>query len=232
MKAIWRHVEFNYREGGLRQILFKLRWRFWQWIRSEQTYLVYRVEVSRYELLPRLRLRRVQLSFNELIELQYYKAVSFPEVIRARLSLGAICHGFFIGQVLVNIAWTTSEYLELEPGWALPIPHCFGIFDCYTLPEHRSKGIYKDTLVSLLQYARGDGATAGVIAVDICNKTSIRGIERTGFQPFKCVQYVRRIGRVTINESAFALHDFSANSIVSTGANSPQSNVPSVEDNL
>lgn len=206
MKSLWRHLELNFREGGIRRVFYKLFWRAGQWLRSDHTYLVYRLDLPGYEPTPRLGLERRELTFEDMTKLGYFKALSFPEVIQARIASGGVCHGFLLRGELVNIAWTTDRRILLETDWPLAAPDAIGIFDCFTMPEHRGKGIYADTLITLLQLARQRGIKAALIAVDADNAVSIRGIERVGFQPFRRIRRIRRMGHYSLRESGFALH--------------------------
>lgn len=181
---MWRSLAYNYREGGIRQILRKIPWRFRQWLWSETVWLVYRTELRDYQREPKLPLVRSELGLDALRENGYFKAIAFPEAIRVRLDAGERCNGFFRGAELVNVAWTTRGYLVLEAGGlSIRENNCVGIYDCYTLPAHRGKGIYTDTLVRLLRWAQNEGATTALIMVEPCNHTSIKGIERAGFVP-------------------------------------------------
>lgn len=195
MRALWRHIQYNYNEGGIRQVLYKTGWRFQQWLWSQSAWLVYQIDVSQYRREPVLSLRHSRLGFDALRELQYYKAMIFPEGIRTRLNSGACCNGFFLEDELANIAWTTLGYLEIEPGVTIREERCVGIFDCYTLPQHRSKGIYTDTLIRLIRDSHEDGVKLALIAVDPDNYASINGIERAQFEPLYRLTRRRRLGR-------------------------------------
>jgi RimJ/RimL family protein N-acetyltransferase len=78
-----------------------------------------------------------------------------------------------------------------------------GIYDCYTAPAHRGKGIYTDTLVRLLGSAREQGVMTALIAVDPANRPSIKAIERSGFRPLHHLTRRRRAGRSSIQKSQF-----------------------------
>jgi RimJ/RimL family protein N-acetyltransferase len=136
-----------------------------------------------------------------LIAHGYFKALAFPETIRARLNRGERCYGFFVDHELVNIAWTTRGALILEPGWSIDEAGSVGIYDCYTLPAHRGKGIYTDTLVRLLSGAQQEGARSAFIAVDPENRASIKGIERAGFTARYKLSRSRRFGKQWLRRS-------------------------------
>jgi GNAT superfamily N-acetyltransferase len=210
MRALWRHIQYNYDEGGIRQVLYKTGWRFQQWLWSQSAWLVYHVDVAQYRLEPALPLRHSRLGFDALRQLQYFKAMAFPEMVRTRLDSGASCNGFFLKDELANIAWTTRGYLEIEHGVTIREDRCVGIFDCYTLPQHRSKGIYTDTLIRLIRNSREEGATLALIGVDPDNYASINGIERAGFEPFYRLTRRRRFGRQFFVRSKFEARGRSA----------------------
>jgi GNAT superfamily N-acetyltransferase len=195
----WRSVIYNYREGGIGQIGRKLLRRVSQWLRSDAAWLVYRMDGDPRPT-PALALSCSHLSFEELRDLGYFKALSFPEGIQSRLAFGAVCNGFFLNGELANIAWTSEGYLEIEAGVVVRERDCVGIFDCFTMPSHRGKGIYTDTLIRLTGEIHSKGATA-LIAVDPDNIPSIRGIEKAGFRPLYRLERVCRFGRSVLRRS-------------------------------
>jgi GNAT superfamily N-acetyltransferase len=204
-RALWRSLGNNYREGGARQIVSKTGWRMQQWFRSETAWLIYRVDVTEYRHTPVLGLDRRELGFGALRELGYFKALDWPEYILGRLDSGAVCHGFFLDGRLVNIAWTTLGYLELEAGATIGDSSSVGVFDCYTLPAFRSRGIYTEALVMLVHAIRKSGVDGLLIGVDTGNLPSIKGIERAGFEPLYRLSRLRRLGRDSLARQAFEL---------------------------
>jgi RimJ/RimL family protein N-acetyltransferase len=204
MIRAWRSVAYNYREGGVSQLLRKLAHRFKNWMWSEANWLVYTVDPRVYPGAPRLQLERREVGVDQLRQHGYFKAIAFPEFAHRRLADGEHCHGFFIGEDLVNIAWTTDDKLVLESRtWVIDRKGCVGIYDCYTMPAHRSKGIYTDALIRLVLLAREQGATTALIAVDPTNQPSIRAIERSGFVPWGRLTRRRRAGRSSVQRSEF-----------------------------
>ena len=194
MTSLWRHVAFNYHEGGIAQVVYKVFWRVAQAMWSEQIWLIYRVELDRYSLQARLPLTSSEMDFQALRRHGYFKVGIFPEGIQSRLDLGSRCTGLFLNGDFVNLAWITSGYLELIPGERVYEDGCKAIFDCYTLPEFRSRGIYTDSLVRLLVQMRSEGAKSCLIAVEEGNLASIKAIERAGFVPLHMRIRQRRFG--------------------------------------
>jgi RimJ/RimL family protein N-acetyltransferase len=105
---------------------------------------------------------------------------------------------------LLNVAWSSKEYLEIEPGAVVEESDSRGIFDCYTFPEHRSKGVYRESLMQLASTFQQSGTRRVLIAVDPGNIASIKGIERAGFEPLYRLTRSRRYGRVLLRRSQFA----------------------------
>ena len=103
----------------------------------------------------------------------------------------------------MNIGWTSKEYLEMESGLRIEDKDSAGIFDCYTLPDHRSKGIYVESLIRMALAAKAAGVQRVLIAVDPVNLPSIKGIERAGFKPLYQVTRTRRYGRSEVLNRAF-----------------------------
>jgi hypothetical protein len=201
--AWWHSVAHNFREGGLGRVFGKIGRRFGDWLWSESAWLIYRVDLGSYGGEPALQLVRREMGFDALREKGYYKAVMFPEAIRGRLERAQRCNGFFLNDELVNVAWTTRGRLIVERGVSIEDADCLGIYDCFTLPAHRSKGIYKDTLVCILGSARRDGFKRALIAVDLNNIPSIRGIEGAGFAPLYELIRRRRFGRQSLSRTEF-----------------------------
>jgi RimJ/RimL family protein N-acetyltransferase len=203
MPDLWRQIISNYREGGLRLIFRKAVWRLGQWIRSEQVWLVYRVDASRFHRQPELPLRHARMDSESLREVRYFKILSAPEIVRQRFESGAVCNGFFVDGELANVGWTTAGYLEIEPGICIDDPDCGGIYDCYTLPAQRGKGVYGDSLIRMINALGAEGARTVLISVDPHNVPSIKAIEKAGFIPFYELAVSCRLGRRSRTESAF-----------------------------
>ena len=203
LKGLLRHVAYNCHEGGVLQVAYKASWRLQQWLWSESVWLVYNLRVVDYARKPTLPLTRSCLGFDSLRELNHFKAAAFPERMQARFDSGCRCHGFFLNGELVNFAWTSDQCLEIEPGVSINESGSVGIFDCYTLPEHRSKGIYRDSLIQLVGAIRDEGAKIALVAVDPRNQTSVKGIERAGFEQFYRLTHLRRLGWHIIYKSHF-----------------------------
>jgi RimJ/RimL family protein N-acetyltransferase len=161
---------------------------------SDTAWVIYGQDLSSFALTPRLSLTESNLDFDGLLRHGYFKANEFPEAMRARLASGARCHALLTNDRLANIGWTTRGYLELQAGVQIRDEASLAIFDCFTVYEFRSKGIYTDSLIRMLAYGRDSGALRALIGVDPDNLPSIRAIENAGFQPLYRLDFRRRFG--------------------------------------
>src|ERR1035438_9600479 len=52
----------------------------------------------------------------------------------------------------------------IAPGVRIYEEHSIGIYDCYTFPAFRSRGIYTDSLIRMLRQIRHEGVSRSLIA--------------------------------------------------------------------
>lgn len=105
------------------------------------------------------------------------------DLLRRELQ-GAECYGAFIDGRLIHTSWVTDqknviiseigESLELEDG------ECC-IFDCNTLAEYRGREAYTQTLMYITHVKTTSGYSSIYIYSLSSNISSIRGIEKAGF---------------------------------------------------
>jgi GNAT superfamily N-acetyltransferase len=203
MRAFWRHVAYNWRQGGLIRVLEKIVFRFRRWLWWDAVWLIYRVDAASYNHAAASLLKHRVLDFATLVELGYSKALDFPEATRQRLDRGSVCHGFFVDGELANTVWTTAGLLEIESGVEIIDSHSAGIIDSCTVPALRSKGIYRESLTFLINAIRQEGIASAMLAVDPGNIPSIKGIERAGFQPLYQLRWRCRFGRRAMAKFSF-----------------------------
>ncbi len=198
-----RSVNYNYRNGGLRQIGERVVSRFTQLFIDRTDYLIYQKTPGYVFGGAALSIRREELTFEELVELRYFKALYYPEAIRGRFLAGERCHGFFVDDMLANIAWSTRGVLNVDPHLSIECADGVGIYDCWTMAEFRGRGIYPETLRMLLTRFGEEDYGNVLIAVDPDNIRSIKGIERAGFLPLKRVKTTVRLGKRFVRSEPF-----------------------------
>lgn len=198
-----RSVNYNYNNGGLRQIGERIVSRVTRLFIDRTDYLIYQRTPGQPSGGAALALRRDELTFEELVALRYFKALYYPEGIRGRFQTGERCHGFFLDDKLANIAWSTRGALNVDPHLSIECADGVGIYDCWTMAEFRGRGIYPETLRMLLALFEEEEYGNVLIAVDPDNIRSIKGIERAGFLPLKRVRTTVRLGKRFVRSEPF-----------------------------
>lgn len=178
---LWRHVQINYRAGGIRLVGSRFLSRVRRFVRDRESWLIYAGQDG--TVAPEVRM----LSFQDLVLLRYFRAISFPEAVRDR---PATAYGIVIDGKLASLAWYRRDALELD--WQTRIAAPAGIEDCWTDPTFRGRGLYPRLLRHLLSFG------PAFISVDPGNISSIRGIERAGFLLIKECRKSVRFGKVDI----------------------------------
>lgn len=182
MRDLRRKVAYHFGEGGFRGLSRKLAsyilLRGW----SDNQWLVYeRLLAEDLPVVSKWLIRR-ELTFSQLEGMAYDKALASPEAIMRRFRDRNVCHGFFLGEQLATIGWTSPGYLELDRDLRLSCPGAIGLFDFHTFEQFRSRGCYTTALSQLFVEMRRIGFSQAYIAVDPGNVPSITGIERAGFR--------------------------------------------------
>jgi GNAT superfamily N-acetyltransferase len=191
---VLRGLAFHYRAGGGRGLIRKALEYLRRMIWSDTCWFVYsRLAIDESPEVDELVARR-QLGLRELAEVGYPKLKAYPEQIRRRFSEGNVCFGFFVGERLATIGWSSPGYLELDRDCRIPCRGAVGLYDFETLKDFRSRGYYTNALMQIAKVEGSARREALFIAVDPGNTPSIRGIERAGFQRVACVRRRRRFG--------------------------------------
>ena len=145
-----------------------------------------------------------------LDDLQYYERSSKeqypPEVYRTlaveRTAQGFHLYTFVEGGRLLHYAWLIERQTRGEDGWVnqvyFPPPETAVLFDHFTHPLARGRGLYFHALCRLLHDARQiEGARQAYVTVFACNGASQHVIEKTGFQHVGSLFKERRLWRST-----------------------------------
>jgi hypothetical protein len=182
MKALLRSLAHNYKEGGIPLLFSKVVGKLLGGIWSSDEWLVYEQRPITPPDHSSFKTEHRLLRFEDLVALQYAKALAFPENIRRRYARGDSCHGFFVSGQLATLGWSGANYMELNIDETLDCPTAWGLFDFITIPAFQSRGYYTDALRQLAWLAHESGFSSLWIAVHPANIPSIKGIERAGFR--------------------------------------------------
>jgi hypothetical protein len=183
MRRLYRKLAFNYSEGGLGRLLQKSFSFTLSTLYSESLWNIY-IHKGFDDLGPSEPLLQCKtLTYQDLLDAQYYKVVAFPEEIRQRFDRRNTCYGFYLNKSLATIGWSSDGYLELDRGVVFPCPSEVALFDFMTLPEFRGRGIYTNALRYLINSIPKSSPSSIYIAVDPNDAASVKGIRRAGFSP-------------------------------------------------
>jgi RimJ/RimL family protein N-acetyltransferase len=110
-----------------------------------------------------------------------------------RLREGQVCaivrHG---EEVIAYCSLTDRREWVAEIGrLVVPGPGEVYLYDAYTAPAWRRRGLFQAMLKSLLEYARVQGRRRALIFVLTGNRASRRAIEQAGFELFQTVSRVK-----------------------------------------
>ncbi|MFN2586501.1 MAG: GNAT family N-acetyltransferase, partial [Actinomycetota bacterium] len=96
--------------------------------------------------------------------------------------------------VTSSAAWTREirAYLVPPPGDAY-------VYESFTAPEARGRGVYPFALASICSWAVVRDIVRVWVAVERGNAPSFRAIAKAGFEPSYSIGYARRLGRLTLD---------------------------------
>ncbi len=105
--------------------------------------------------------------------------------IRRRFEAGARCYAAWVGSDLAAYGWVSfeEEYVGEFNLWVRLVPGEAYIWDCFTLPAFRQRGLYSALLAHILAELEHDNECRVWIGADMDNVASQRGIARAGFRP-------------------------------------------------
>ncbi len=182
---------FNYHEGGLRQVGFKVIKILAKNIYDKKEMLIFASDLKNIPP-PKLQLAIKSLTFSNLQSFEYINALAFPEVIQDRFKKGEECFGFFLDSKLVHIAWLSFGYLGIFKRFPIiKIQNGSGIYDVTTMPEFRQKGVYLSALSYLQGILQERGKSIALIAVSPDNIASQKGLLSAGFHYIYSLNYRR-----------------------------------------
>lgn len=119
---------------------------------------------------------------------------------RARLAVGALCFLVVKGDLIVHATWGTFASAwtrELQRYFCPPHGDLY-VYESYTRPEVRGRGVYTFALRRIAGWAAEGGTKRLWVAVEHDNPASLRAVAKAGFTPAFEVSFKRRLGRLTM----------------------------------
>lgn len=123
-----------------------------------------------------------------------------PQTFRSRLTPRTRCFVVEADDRFVHASWVTTErsWAREIRGWLVP-PHGDAyIYESFTHPDARGRGIYPFALASILATLCSEGVRRAWIAVEEHNPPSRRSIDKAGFTFAFAISYRRKLGRFTL----------------------------------
>ena len=107
-----------------------------------------------------------------------------------RFAEGHRCYAFFdsVGGIAAYFWFTVADCASVPVPWefgrcaSLP-PHTAYVWDCFTAPAHRRRGLYRAGLLRFRTMSCPEGARTVFVVTRTANIASIAGITAAGFTP-------------------------------------------------
>jgi Acetyltransferase (GNAT) family len=124
-----------------------------------------------------------------------------PSTFRARLSGSTRCYLVIVEQRFVHSSWVTTRAAwtrEIRRFLRPPEGDAY-VYESFTRPEMRGKGMYPFALGSICAALARDGIKKIWVAVEEHNKASQSSIAKAGFAPAFNLPYERKLGRLKLS---------------------------------
>ena len=178
------------------------RLRLFETIHSDDRLLLYRLDAA-HVLEP---VARSDVTFREAAadDAHAYArdiGTDAEATFRGRLSDATRCWLVLEGDRVVHSSWSTAKAAwtrEVRRYFAPPEGEAY-MYESYTRPEVRGRGIYPYALANIALALRRLGARAIWIGAEAHNAASIKSIAKAGFAPVCAVTYRRRLGFLAVD---------------------------------
>lgn len=155
---------------------------------------------------------RADLSFrvataNDAARFAHDIGTESPSTFRARLSRGTRCYLVEKGSLIVHSTWATetAAWTREIRRQLKPPPGDIYVYESFTRPEVRGRGVYPFALQHICADAREQGSNRVWVAVEADNPASVRAVTKAGFTEAFRVSYRRRFGRLELGALTGAL---------------------------
>ncbi|HEX2295289.1 MAG TPA: GNAT family N-acetyltransferase [Actinomycetota bacterium] len=190
------------RRRGPAELAGVARDRLLAWVRSEDELIMLArrsqgpVPEVRHD--PGLALRVASAADGEL----YERAIGTESAATFRRRLTATTRCFFVegGDGLLHASWVTTgaAWTREIDAYVVPPPGDAYVYESFTRPEARGRGVYPFALLGICEWAAGAGVTTVWVAVEAGNAPSLKAIRKAGFERVYEMRFGRRWGRLTL----------------------------------
>ena len=122
------------------------------------------------------------------------------DTFRARLSDGTGCYVVEMDGRLVHASWvtTTGAWTREIRAYLYPPPGHAYIYESFTLPSARGRGLYPFALTEICRAAVQRGLARVWVMVEADNNASLKAVTKAGFEAAFTISVVRRWGRLEV----------------------------------
>lgn len=119
---------------------------------------------------------------------------------RRRLTSTTRCVFVFGGAELLHASWVTTgaAWTREIRAYVVPPPGDAYVYESFTRPEARGRGVYPFALKGICDWGAGTGVERIWVAVESGNAPSLKAIRKAGFEPAYEMSYGRRWGRLRL----------------------------------
>jgi RimJ/RimL family protein N-acetyltransferase len=123
---------------------------------------------------------------------------------RMRLSDNTVCFLVVRDGLVVHATWGTfsSAWTRELQRYFCPPPGDLYVYESYTRPEVRGRGVYPFALRQIARWAAERGIKRLWVGVEHDNPASLKAVAKAGFTPAFEVSFGRRLGRLTVHPPA------------------------------
>jgi RimJ/RimL family protein N-acetyltransferase len=178
------------------------RGRVAEWLRSEEELIMLvrpaGADTPSFRHDPGLVFRRADPGDGEL----YARKIGTDSSATFRRRLSPTTHCFLVehGDDLLHASWVTTgaAWTREIRAYILPPPGDAYVYESFTAPEARGRGVYPFALAGICSWAVDEGVGRVWVAVESGNAPSLKAITKAGFERSYEMRYGRRLGRLTL----------------------------------
>lgn len=126
-------------------------------------------------------------------EVESLTSLMGEEVVNARFDQGEVCGVAWFNSAVVSYCWVAFQQAKVgEINRIIKLRRNeLYLYDAFTLPHYRGKGLFPALLIAILGLARSQGYSRALIFSLRENRPSVIGIEKAGFRLLQSIYFFR-----------------------------------------
>jgi len=183
------HVKF--RKGSLERVWFKiLAATVYRRVLLLERTLGHSIPV----IIPHLDVTIDCLDKTHMAEYLQLQSRAQPSLIEDRLNKGHTCFAARYQDRLIAVAWATPQRIDMSPYVPLARPlsnNNIYFYESFTEPSLRGLSIQAVLCTHMMRYFAAKGFQRALAGVVPENTSSLRKLQKCGFQPYEMIRFVR-----------------------------------------